>query len=291
MNEPVARPAFLDLSRGLSSGAWTAIGGGVLVFVVWQISVVAVLFLVPAAAALMLNGGSTQLAASEEAMGAFAIMFGGFLPGFVVLALWRANVEKRSVLSLFTALPRIRWTLVAAAGFVTALWGLGLGGVFEPDGWDPFLDRVAAFSWENWGVILVAYGLGVAVQATFEEVFTRGWLLQHLGRKLRNGLVCVLVSAVVFSAMHVGHAGWATFVATFALGLGYGWSALRLNGLEAAIGGHVANNFVAAALFGGLISGNDPTMTPAQMVMYALYVLGFVGFVEVWARFGPRPAA
>lgn len=288
MSDLPATPDFLGLSRNQGPRPWAAIGGGLLVFVVWQASILAMVFLAPGAGELMLGGGP-DLAASLEAKGAFAIMFGGFLPGFLLLAFWRAKVEKRTVLSLFTGAKQIRWDLMVAAGLVTAALGLGLGGVLDQDGWAPFLERVGRFSWTDWALILAAYGLGVMVQATFEEVFTRGWLLQQLGRKLRNGYVCVLVTAVVFSALHIGHAGWATFVATFALGLVYGWSALRLGGLEAAIGGHIANNFVSAALFGGLVSGNDPTMTGAQMVMYALYVLGFVGFVLAWGRFR-RPA-
>jgi membrane protease YdiL (CAAX protease family) len=283
-------PRFQDLAKGVRAGFWTTAAGFVLVLVVWLAAGFAILMASPEARALVSMEDGHPPTPSGEAIGALALLLGGFLPGFATLLFWRRFVERRPMASLFTGHGRFRWSLAAAAALATTLLAMTLGALLDVESFAPFADRLARFTPADWAMILAAYGVAFAVQATFEEVFVRGWLLQHLARKLARAGVVIVATALIFSAMHWGHPGWATHVATFALGLAYGWSAFRLNGLEAAIGGHVANNFLSGALFGALMAGNEAVMTGPQMGMYALYALGFVGFVEAWARFGPRPA-
>ena len=281
--------AFLILLKGNRTGVWTTIGGGVLIFVIWQVALVALTLGFPVVATLLIDG-DILASAKDEAAGMALLLVGGFGPPFLVMMAWRKFMEHRRVGSLFTANAAFRWQLVLLSTVVVGGFGLAITLPFDPESVAQITDRMARFSAQDWFMLIGVYGIGIFIQASFEEVYVRGWLLQHLSRFLPNALVAILTTSVIFSALHIGHPGWATYVATFAMGLAFGYSAWRLNGLEAAMGAHIANNLVGALLAGQMISGNAPTMDAGEFALYALYILGFLLFVELWARFGERPS-
>jgi membrane protease YdiL (CAAX protease family) len=280
---------FLQVMRGNRSKTWRTIAGGVGIFLVWQIALGALIVKVPQVNRIYFDKGSF-FAVSDEAIGAFALMVIGFGPPFLALMAWRKFVERAPIKTLFTGAPRFRWPLVIAAAFAVVVLSYATSAAFDQESIGPFEARMARFSQSDWLLLAGVYIAGTCVQSTFEEVFVRGWLLQHVQRFIAHGLVAVLITAVIFSILHIGHPGWATYVVTFVMGLLFGYSAWRLNGLEAAIGGHVANNFMSALLLGTIVGGNPADMDLMQGFAYALYLLGFLGFVEAWARFGPSPA-
>jgi uncharacterized protein len=282
--------SFLTFMNANRTGIWTTIGGGVLIFVVWQLALVAIILVSPLVRGIIMSEGAADPAAQDEALAIVIFLLAGFGPAFIIMLLWRALMEQRRVATLFTARPRFRWRLVIASALVVALLGLILTLIFDPSGGAQIETRGAKFSAEDWLILILAYGIGISVQATFEEVYVRGWLLQHVSRFIPSAAGAIFVTAMVFSALHAGHPGWATYAVAFAMGLAYGWSAWRLGGLEAAIGAHIANNLVGALLSGQMVSGNPPTMDGPQLALYALYVLGFLLFVEVWARFLENPS-
>jgi uncharacterized protein len=286
MAEPLQ---FWKLMQGNRAGRWTTVGGGILIFVIWQAAIMLVALKVPLVTAIVTNQAG-KLSASDEAMGMFVLLVGGFGPGFLALLAWRKLMERRGIQSVFTGVRRIRWSIVLTSALCVGGIGLGLTLGLDPAGSAYISARAASFSSRDWLILCCAYGIGISIQATFEEVYVRGWLLQHVARFVPNAIGVVVVTALVFMAIHVGHPGWATYVATLLFGLAFGWSAIRLNGLEAAIGAHVANNLTGALLGGAMISGNAPTMSASDFALYAAYVLGFLVFVEVWARFLAKPS-
>jgi uncharacterized protein len=290
MNLTAAR--FIDQAKGSRGGVWRALAGFVAVVAAWlAMSIVVALHVAPVRAILLWDSDDVLgFPPSTEAAGAAALLILGFGPAFLVLLGWRHLVDRKPVATLFSAAARFRWGLCMAAAGVVSAGGLAASALLDPASATSVADRFAGWSLADAGLILAVYAAGFAVQATFEEVFVRGWLLQQVARRFASAAFAVLASALVFMAMHVGHPGWATYPITFAMGIVFAWSALRLDGLEAAIGAHWANNFVSAALFGGLVAGNAPAMTGTEAAMYGLYVLVFVGFVEGWARCVPRPA-
>jgi membrane protease YdiL (CAAX protease family) len=290
---PLANPQqtelFLQVMRGNRSKTWRTIAGGIGIFLVWQISIVMLaLFFEPLRHMLMTKDGT--FSASQEARGAFALMVVGFGPAFLALMAWRKFVERAPVKTLFTGAPQFRWALAIAAAFAVVGLSYATSAAFDQESMGPFEARMTQFSASDWLLLAGVYLAGTLVQSTFEEVYIRGWLLQHVQRFIAHGLISVFVTAVIFSLLHIGHPGWATYVVTFVMGLAFGYSAWRLNGLEAAIGGHVANNLMSALLLGTMVGGNPAEMNLAEGLAYALYLLGFLGFVEAWARFGPSPA-
>jgi uncharacterized protein len=280
---------FLTLMQGNRAKVWSTIGGGILIFVIWQAGIVTVALSVPLVRAIV-SGQANALSASDEALGMFVLLAGGFGPGFLALLAWRKLMERRGVKSVFTGEAKFRWPLLLASFALVGGLGLFLTLGLDPNGTEDIATRMARFVPRDWLLLIVAYGIGIAIQATFEEVYVRGWLLQHMARCVPNAIGVVVVTALVFVVLHIGHPGWATYVAALLFGLAFGWSAIRLNGLEAAIGAHIANNLTGALLSGAMVSGNAATMSTSDFVLYGAYVLGFLVFVEVWARFLGKPS-
>jgi uncharacterized protein len=280
---------FLFVMKNSQAGPWTTLGGGILIFVLWQAALVLLARFVPVVTRLF-TSQSDAIAASDEALGIIIILVGGFGAGALVLFAWRKLVDRASVHSLFTAERKFRWSLAVFSCLCVGALGLGLTFSSDPEATGQINARLARFSLQDWTLLSVAYGIGIIVQATFEEIFVRGWLLQHVGRFVPSAFGSVVVTSVVFSAIHVGHAGWATFVIALVFGLAFGWSAIRLNGLEAAIGAHIGNNLLGALLSGQMLHGNPPTLSLSDGLNYVVYVLGFLLVVEVWVRFFGKPS-
>lgn len=95
-------------------------------------------------------------------------------------------------------------------------------------------------------VLLTAAGLLLAAAA--EEVFCRGVMLRLTALVIRHPLILCLVNGVVFSALHLDPDPVA-FLARMMSGMVWTWAALRLGGLEFAIGAHLANNLVISMLW------------------------------------------
>lgn len=280
---------FLDVMKANRAKIWTTLGGGLLIFVVWQLALVAVILSSPLARGIVISG-DIERSAMEEATGIGIFLLAGFGPAFLAMMAWRKLIEHRRVVTLFTGARRFRWRLLIASALFVGFIGLGLTLIFDPTGVAQIEARGARFSLQDWLILTAVYAIGIGIQASFEEVYVRGWLLQHVSRIIPSVAGAILVTALVFSALHIGHPGWATYVAAFLFGLAYGWSAFRLNGLEASMGAHIANNLIGALLSGQMVSGNAPTMDVSDFALYGAYVLGFLLFVELWARFLEKPS-
>ena len=92
---------------------------------------------------------------------------------------------------------------------------------------------------------VLAMIVGLFVAAAAEEVVCRGVLLRLTGLITRRPLVLCLINGVIFSAIHMDPDP-VSFVARAVSGGVWTWAALRLGGLEFAVGAHLANNLVIA---------------------------------------------
>jgi uncharacterized protein len=116
---------------------------------------------------------------------------------------------------------------------------LALGSEWAPPVLDPlYLDHTRL-------TYVLAMIVGLLVAAAAEEVVCRGVLLRLTGLVTRRPLVLCLINGVIFSAIHMDPDPVA-FVALALSGGVWTWAALRLGGLEFAIGAHLANNLVIA---------------------------------------------
>jgi membrane protease YdiL (CAAX protease family) len=91
----------------------------------------------------------------------------------------------------------------------------------------------------------------LSIQTTCEEVIFRSYLLQGLKNRLRSNKAAVLISGVMFGAIHIGNPeiqaiGYHILIYYIAVGIFLGLITLFDNGMELAIGYHAANNIFAA---------------------------------------------
>ncbi|WGM31337.1 CPBP family intramembrane glutamic endopeptidase [Brevundimonas sp. NIBR11] len=169
-------------------------------------------------------------------------------------------------------------TCVAAILFPVYLWG---GSEWAP----PVLNGFYA-DWTK-PLYLVASVVGLLVAAAGEEIVCRGVLLRLTSQIARHPVVLCLINGVLFSALHLDPDPVA-FVARAMSGAIWTWAAIRLGGLEFAIGAHLANNLMITLFWQPMSEmevGRDSQwieLTPELFVAAVMLV-----FVERLAR-GPR---
>jgi membrane protease YdiL (CAAX protease family) len=94
----------------------------------------------------------------------------------------------------------------------------------------------------------------VPIQAGFEEMFFRGFLMQGFALWFKNGWLPLIVTSLLFGLAHmsnpeVAEYGWPLMLSYYFLfALFMGLITLLDEGLELAIGIHIANNLVASVL-------------------------------------------
>ena len=133
----------------------------------------------------------------------------------------------------------IGFLAMACVCIITIPIYLAMGSQWDPPILDPqYLDHTRL-------IYVAAMVLGLLVAAAAEEVVCRGVLLRLTGLITRRPLVLCLINGLVFSAIHMDPDPVA-FVSRAVSGGIWTWAALRLGGLEFAIGAHLANNLIIA---------------------------------------------
>lgn len=154
----------------------------------------------------------------------------------------------RSVRTLITTRRRISWRRF--------LQGFGL--FFLLAGVDALVewqlrpsDFAANFDPTRFLVLLPLAIIFTPLQVAAEELMFRGYLIQMLGRVLRNPVAAVVVSAVLFAVPHFLNPEMESGAVAMALnyvimGLFMGLLVLRDNRIELAVGVHAGSNFFLA---------------------------------------------
>ncbi len=214
----------------------------------------------------------------------FAVGLLAYLGAFVAIIVAVRLVHGRPVRSLVTPRPRVNgwrvlhgglaWAaLVAAASVLEAL-------IF------PGRYRLA-FDLARFVPFAVVVLLLIPLQSATEELFFRGYVLQGLGQLSRQPLLLALVTGVLFALPHAANpeakaAFWPVMLSLAIFGAALALVTLRDNGLELAIGAHIANN-----LFVALIANYEGSAleTPAIFVSQFDPWFGLVSLVVVLALF------
>lgn len=105
-----------------------------------------------------------------------------------------------------------------------------------------------------------------SIQASFEEIFFRGYLMQGIGLLTRKPFIPLFLTSAIFAIGHFWNGtsiitGIGAVVNMFILGMVLGIITLGENGLETAIGAHIANNILVTSMVGGIdIISDLPSM-------------------------------
>lgn len=167
-----------------------------------------------------------------------------------VLCFSIVRVHKRPLKSAFTGRPKVDfrrivfaftlWLALSMSVDVVLFWAF-------PDDYMFNTDII------HWLPLLAVSLLILPIQTSFEELFFRGYLLQWIGSVNRSPWIVVLVTSVIFAAVHLGNPEIQKFgieiMVFYYLSVAVFLAILTLldNGLELALGIHAATNVYGAA--------------------------------------------
>ena len=230
------------------------------------------------------EGDGPVLARSSVFVIVLGISLGAMAVGFVSTA---SLVFRRGFKTFVTAARRFRWGLLVW-GLLVTLWGLAVisaGDVLlrgETLDVPPVLDPTA--SWSLRIQYVAAITLGFLVAATAEEVVFRGYLLQQMAAFTDRMAIPVLASSVAFALIHLEFAPEAMAARTLT-GVAFCWAALRLGGLEFAIGAHLANNLLLGLASEAMLPDAEAFDGDAlAVVLEAALALWIIGAAEATRR-------
>lgn len=195
----------------------------------------------------------------------------------------------RPILSWMTAAPRFRWRLLAAGATLTAV-GVGVlmlaEGLVNPGEYQmPILDPHASLT------LRALYGLamiiGLLAAATAEEAVFWGYLLLQTAAFTRNVWVLIGVNAAAFALAHLEFDPGALAARALA-GAAFAWAALRLGGLEFAIGAHVATNLMIAFFIAPMLPDDPEVVGGLDETFFEVLLACYMVLTVELARRSPR---
>ena len=206
----------------------------------------------------------------------------GYVASFIILYLCMRFIHHRNILSLITVKLRINWKRVLKGASVW-LMILGIFTVIslliEPKSYQ------FTFNPSTFGILLIISLITFPIQASFEEVFFRGYLMQGFGLLTKKPIIPLLVTSILFGAVHVSNGDYMTLsifpvIEASIIGLMLGIITLGENSIETAVGIHVMNNLYVALIVSsqGSVLGNVPSVLTAPSEPYSsvLWTILFV---------------
>lgn len=177
------------------------------------------------------------------------------------LGVWFSSkvLLQRPVKTLLTASSKFRWKHFFLMSVLTLLFLAGTDLVMYF-----FFD--AAYTWvfnpQTFFPFLLITLICFPVQASWEEVFIRGVMLQGLNKIKWMVLPSALITSAIFASLHIGNQEietygiWPMLTLYFSLGLMLAIFTLLSEGLELALGFHIVNNMyssVCVSIEGGAV--------------------------------------
>ena len=188
---------------------------------------------------------------------------------------------------------RMRWSYLGVfLGFGFLIFGLYYVGFATLDGSLTTHNSVHPLNSGMFWLYIVLILLIVPFQCYAEELLFRGYLMQTVGRWLKNPAWAIIIPAPIFMVLH-GYGLWG-LLSVLTMALIAGFLCWYTGGLEAGIGLHIANN-VSIFIF-GLLGLEDPfgavrEEQPLDFVQALILQLAFAGLVYMYTYRQKRKAA
>ena len=188
---------------------------------------------------------------------------------------------------------RMRWSYLGVfLGFGFLIFGLYYVGFATLDGSLTTQNSVHPLNSGMFWLYIVLILLIVPFQCYAEELLFRGYLMQTVGRWLKNPVWAIIIPAPIFMVLH-GYGLWG-LLSVLTMALIAGFLCWYTGGLEAGIGLHIANN-VSIFIF-GLLGLADPfdanrEAQALDFVQALILQLAFAGLVYMYAYRQKRKAA
>ena len=127
------------------------------------------------------------------------------------------------------------------------------------------------FNYTSFIYLIILSLLVFPLQASFEEIFFRGYLMQGFSLIFKKPVFSLILTTVIFGSIHYFNGtsisnSISIVISAMILGLMLGIIVLGENGLETAMGAHIANNMFVAIVLNSSDSGmgNLPSLITAQ---------------------------
>lgn len=215
-------------------------------------------FSIVAAAKAMSNGVDLnssnllnfKLLGIDQNLGLF-LMTLSFVAGLIVLLILIKPLHQRSITDTLTGRKSFDFNRFLFAIFI---WGgLMLVSLYVSYKLNP-QDYTFQFDASKFIVLFFVSAIFITMQASFEEIFFRGYLQQGLANLTKTAWFPLLFTSILFGIMHISNPevkeyGIGIMLPQYILlGLVFGITVIMDEGLEIAIGVHVINNVLTSLL-------------------------------------------
>lgn len=159
-------------------------------------------------------------------------------------------IHQRKFISLINTDSRFSWSRVLKGGIIWfALFTIGilLSLIIDPSG------LKITFNPNTFGFLLILSLLVFPIQASFEELFFRGYLMQGFGLLSKKPVVPLILTSIIFAAIHYFNSmntitSIDIVLQAFIIGITLGIITLGENRIETAMGVHISNNIFASVI-------------------------------------------
>jgi membrane protease YdiL (CAAX protease family) len=200
--------------------------------------------------------------------------------GFLVFYLCIKFIHHKKLISLITTGDKVNWRKIfkGAGVWLVILLALDLISYFI----SPQSVNIS-FNPQKLFLLAVLALLVFPIQASFEELFFRGYLLQGMGLFFKKPVWALLLTSIIFASMHI-LSGSIMVLSTLIIGITLGIIALADNGIELAIGVHIINNIYTGVLHSSpdaglgslpslIVSPPNPLVSPMVLIIAAFFLL------------------
>lgn len=217
----------------------------------------------------------------------------GFSASYLVLYLCMRFIHDRKFISFITTKSKINWMRILKGA---AIW-FAILGIFtiisfllDPKGYKFTFDP------STFGILLIISLITFPIQASFEELFFRGYLMQGFGALSKKPIIPLLATSIIFGLVHIMNGNNMTlsgFPAIEAAIIGFmlGIITLGENSIETATGIHVMNNIYVALIVSseGGVLGNVPSVLTAPSDPYSsilwTIIFALIGLIIIfWGK-------
>ena len=197
----------------------------------------------------------------------FLLVFFGiyYILSFILFCFCTRFIHRKKLILFVNTFNKVKWLkILKGAGLWFGILGLAMliELIIDPS--------LVEFSLNPSFFILLILSLVIySIQASFEEIFFRGYLIQGIGIITRKPVIPLLITSALFAVGHFFNgsdvfSGLGIVLNMFMFGLTLGIITLAENGLETAIGVHIANNiFVTIMINNTSVFENLPSLFTA----------------------------
>lgn len=202
-------------------------------------------------------------------------------------------LHHKKLISLINTKKHIRWSQIFKGAILWALLISALTIIYILINPSAFK---FSFNFYPFLILVIISCLCFPVQAFFEELFFRGYLMQGFGLVFKRALIPVIITSILFGVMHASslsnlNQALLVITSTSLMGLLYGVVTLADNGIELAAGSHIANNLLMAILFnsGDVTFSSLPSLfvssqeTVVDLIIFSIAAILFV-LILFWNR-------